>query len=395
MRALAGTLRAGIRVKAAQTNLRNFSKQAKENTNYRLYFPIIGDTLEDADLIVVSALGRPLDQDALGKSFVCYNEDEYEQNLQTGKIRDLTTLVKLEKVSQAFHAAECEQAKQAKEKQITEEATLMGKQVNPVTVAEALRRIQVTYFGDNETTPKVLPEKNPVIGRLSTPLVTEVYAIPLNKDGIPDFKNSFHAAMALSGKKITQLTSILGNADYFRPSTGFLEVGYDYRGETKKVAGQAAAFTGIAASLTLEKNPKTSAIWEANKEKLNVLSRDPEVMLNKNPQFAYACSVQYVLSAFDKYVSTKSLTLVHLDFDSDLVKKNIDIFLELEAVKSAPTIQQKLLIIAGENRGEEKQDTETDILSNDAGKVAKATTLSELADIDLDKIASGLDNAEL
>lgn len=394
MRALAGTLRAGIRVKAAQTNLRSFSRQAKENTNYRLFFPTVGSTLEDVDLIVVSALGRSLEQEALGKSFVCYGEEEYEQNLQTGKIRDLTTLVKLENVARAFHAAECEQAKKAKEKELTEEAKLMGKDVNPVTVAEALRRIQVVYFGDNETTPKVLPERNPVIGRLSTPLVTEVYAIPLDKDGIPDFKNSFHAAMPLSGTKITQLTSILGNADYCRPSVGFLEVGYDYKGETKQAAGRAAALTGIAESLTLEKNPKTTTIWEANKEKLNALSRDPDVMLNKNPQFAYACSVNYVISAFDKYVSTKSLTLVHLDFESELVKKNTDVLLELQAVKSAPTIQQKLLAVAAEHETEET-DTKMSDLNNDAVKVAKATTLSELEDIDLDEIALGLESDEV
>lgn len=393
---LAGTLSEGVKVQAGQQRLTSFSKQAKEGTSYRLFFPLTWSEEGIPEPIVTSAFGRDLDRDMLGKSFVVYNEGEVEIDPVTRSIRDLTDLPKLAAVATAFHDAECEMEKKKAEKQAVEEAELMKREVNPVTVAEALRRIDVEYHGDDTVTPRVFASKRPVISGQKTPMVTEVYAVPLNSNGSPEWNMGFRGAMDLSQKKIEQLKSIRDKKEYVIAGSRFLEVGYDYMGVSKAEAGRNAAFTGIAETLTLA--AKFPELWEANKSKLDALSFDPEVMLAKNPKFAYACSTDYVFSAFNKYVSTKSLTLVCLDTESDAVKKNYETLLKLDGVKSIPSVREKIEKIRdeAERKGEEVSPVAEGQLSEEALQVAKATTLSELAEIgDIDAVAGQSELSEL
>lgn len=390
VKSIVGTLTEGSKLKAANQSLRNFSKLATENTKYRLFFPKAPSGLEEESIVVAGAYGRQLDYEALGKAFVCYGEEEFTYDEETKITKDATVLPRLAAVARILHAAECRLELKQAEENAKKAAEGLGKELDTIALAETQRKIRVSYFGDDTVSPATLPDKKPVIGAAGTPLVTEVYAVPLGSDGTPEFSKAFYAAIQINNKKESQLKSILSNSEYNCAGGEYLEVGYDYMGSTKKDAGTNAAFYGTAESLRLCN--KFPALWDANKMKLDMLSKTADLMINKSPMYAYGCDVASVVSAFNKYMSTKQLALLHIDFDSEDVKKNASYLLELPSIQDSPRISQQLREIVLTQ--EQRDDTDEDVVVNDKDlQASKAATLSEVAEAG--GIVDGIDLSEL
>ena len=108
MKPLATGLKGSQKLQAAQQRLRNFSKQAEVNTSYRLFFPLIINESGELDIAVTTGLGRTLDWDKLGKSFV----EVTEYNIsESGQLTDLTILPSISRMAWIFHDASCEEEK--------------------------------------------------------------------------------------------------------------------------------------------------------------------------------------------------------------------------------------------------------------------------------------------
>lgn len=386
MKPLATGLKGSKKLQDAQQKLRNFSKQAEVNTSYRLFFPLIRNENGEIDIAVTTGLGRTLDWDKLGKSFV----EVTEYNIsESGQLTDLTILPNVSRMARIVHMAACEEEKVEAEKKAKETAEAMGTELNIATLQQTIKNIQIKYFGDEDAEPRILPKETAIVSGLKTPTYTEVLAVPLDAQGMPVFAKYFVASMELRGKKTTQLTTILNNKDYTPLDAEYLEVGYDYMGKDKQTAGMNAAFNGIASTLTLEM--KYPEIWAANKDKLLLLSKDAETMMAKNMTFSTACTPEEVVAKFNKYVSTKPLTFLYVDYESDEVKRSAKDLLELDAVKSAKKIQEKLIeIVEAQN---EEIETKTgneengDTIAAEAEIVKEAETLREL-----EKVADNLDS---
>lgn len=386
MKPLATGLKGSKKLQDAQQKLRNFSKQAEVNTSYRLFFPLIRNENGEIDIAVTTGLGRTLDWDKLGKSFV----EVTEYNIsESGQLTDLTILPNVSRMARIVHMAACEEEKVEAEKKAKETAEAMGTELNIATLQQTIKNIQIKYFGDEDAEPRILPKETAIVSGLKTPTYTEVLAVPLDAQGMPVFAKYFVASMELRGKKTTQLTTILNNKDYTPLDAEYLEVGYDYMGKDKQTAGMNAAFNGIASTLTLEM--KYPEIWAANKDKLLLLSKDAETMMAKNMTFSTACTPEEVVAKFNKYVSTKPLTFLYVDYDSDEVKRSAKDLLGLDAVKSAKKIQEKLIeIVEAQN---EEIETKTgneengDTIAAEAEIVKEAETLREL-----EKVADNLDS---
>lgn len=397
MKPLATGLKGSQKLQAAQQRLRNFSKQAEVNTSYRLFFPLIINESGELDIAVTTGLGRTLDWDKLGKSFV----EVTEYNIsESGQLTDLTILSSISRMARIFHEAACEEEKMEAERKARETAEAMGTELNIATLQQAIKNIQVKYFGDEDADPRVLPKETPIVSGLKTPTYTEVLAVPLDPQGMPVFAKYFIASMELRGKRTTQLTTILNNKDYTPSTAQYLEIGYDYMGKDKQTAGQNAAFNGIASTLTLE--VKYPEIWAANKDKLLALSKDAETMMAKNMTFSTACTPEEAAARFNKYVSTKPLTLLHLDYESDEVKRSAKDLLELDAVKGAKKIQERLIEIVEAQqdievieKAKKEDNIEGNTISAKAEVVKDAETLRELekAVEDLDSlVGADIDN---
>lgn len=389
--AVVSGLKQGLKSKEANASIGSWGKQVKENTCYRLIVRTTGDTREDFDIVMAGAWGRNLDNDAFGSSFCLYKPGEYEYNEETGRTEDKTQMVAIAQMARVLHAAKCEMEIREAEEKAEREAKRLGKEINPVTQAETTRNIKMKYFGENNDGKRIYADENPVVGKKDAPLVTEVWAIPLDANGAPDFENSFVSTFDISNRKSIQMSGVVKHPENYDPALGYIEFGYDYLGKTKQEAGQNAAITGITTDNYLCK--KFPELWEANRYKLDRLSNDPEIILERNGKYRFACSTEFAAAAFDKYVSKIALALDCLDFASDDVKKCAKSLLSLNAVKDAKFIAEKLQAIVDEEGAEADENVDTEEMSADAIKVAGAKKLSDVADVDIDSVRdeSGLD----
>jgi len=373
-------LKQGAKLKAANSNISSFSSKAVQNTVYRMFLKTKGTTLDDIDIESAGFVGRDCDQKVLGNSFIIYDDTDLEFEEGSMKYKDLTALPKLAAIATALHAASCERECKEAEKKLEEEAAIMGNPVNQVTLDNAIRKIKTKYFGDEET--KAFAEISPVIRSRKPAQVVEVFAVPM-KDGVPDFKSSFIGAMDLKDKKVNQLQTIMGNSDYCRPEDGYLEVEFNYMGDTKQKAGQDASFNGVAESISIMHADKYKDLWAANKSRLDALSKDSQTVYDRNPKVRFAISPKEAVAAFTKYLSTQVLTLVHLDFESDIVKKNAQAIYDMLPGQNGGVIKEKLsaIIAAQKAEGEAEGEDAESVVDEKVVQIAAAQSLGQVASL--------------
>ncbi len=390
MKVMAGGLKEAMSMEAAKNGTKSLSKSLSVGTKYRLIFRKVGEN----ELLVASAFGRNLDYNALGATFMGFEDDELEYNPETRLYKDVTVIPRYVRMARVLHAAACEREKRAAEALIRKTAEDMGNSVHPEDIAKAVEQVQQKYFGNRDVKPAVAPEVKPVISGVTTPHIIEAYAIPLDSQGKPEFQKGFVGTVELKNNKMTKLASILQTADYNNQARDYLEVGFDYLGKDKAEAGREAKYEGVAESLLLE--TKFPDLWEANKDDIfRSLSKTEDEVFSRCITFKFARSVKDVVAAFNKYASTQASTLSCIDFESEDVKGAAEDFVELDIVKRAPKILTKFNTILAEQKSAEQagaaaEDAEVEDVT-EAKRLSEVKKISELAQEEGFDSLSGID----
>lgn len=369
-----GGLEAAVREKASSSKRRHFSQVMNLGQSYRLFFPLADDVDGQATIITASAWGRKLNQDILGKgvSFVKLSPD-YNKD---GNLHDSSGIAPYARIARVIFEAEYSyEVEQAKERAI-KESKVLGKDVDPTALAMSLKEIDQAYHGDKDAKPNPVPaSKSPAINRPSLEIATECLVVPLDAKGAPEWNKSEIAALPLtSNAKIQQLRAIYMNKDYCDDDQEYLEVGWNYSGVDKKAAGRSAAFTPVSKEVSLaEKFPES---WEANKSKLEGLSKDPDMIASKNWTLSAATPAKEVVEKFKSYLLKKPILLPHIDFEADITKAAAKDIIDMGVTDEYKNIQEQLLALVNENTESEEDDVEVS-----SETVEKTTHLNNIEDV--------------
>lgn len=388
MKVLAGNLKGATSVKDAQGSCRALSKLLVLGTKYRLFFPVVQDEVtKERDILLAAVPGRKLDYDKLKRSFITL--EDFEQS-ETGRIVDKSGLSPYARIARVIFDAECKAEKAAAKKEAEDVAKATGMEIDSIALNQKLREIELAYNGDRDAKPSpVYATKNPMISSVVVEIATEVFVVPLTSGGDPEWGKSFVASFPISGRKSKQLTELVSNKDYCPEGAQYLEVSYNYAGTDKKTAGMDATLQGVAASLSLATTHKES--WEANKNALDRLSKSAEAIASKNMSMSSTVTAKEVVELFKKYTSKNPLILLHVDTNSDIVKKAAKDMVEFEIGTSIPSLKERLLEVV--NSQAASSEDEEDLDAKEVAGAAAATTISELAaaTADIDGLTGGED----
>ena len=392
-KSLAGTLRAGRRVKQAQIGIRGLSSAVVLGTKYRLFFPTNGVD----DVIIAQLPGRKFDYDATGIAFCPLPEDAFTTNA-SGKVRETSVLRDWDKILKVIHQADCDKEKADAEREAARIADEGGEPIDTIALNQKLHEIELSYFGDNNAKPqKIYATKKPVMEYAKPLMATEAWLVPLGDNGEPKFEVAERVSVPLeSNKRIDSLFNLLDNKDYFSEGEEFLEVGYDYVGASKKEAGQNATFYGIAKDLKLEN--KYSDLWKANaKEGLERIAKTSEEVMDANMSMSASTTIEECVDTLKKYVSKKRATLLHINVESDDTKAAAKFMLDNNLCEKVPNIARKLLEIVESTVNPDAADESEgmDLTKEEFEAVNRAESLKDLAGAVDDKGKLGISEDEM
>lgn len=392
-----GRLSKSVQVRGAQGKDRSFSQFMNLGTSYRLFFPLWenADTpgTYDPDIVVCTKPVRKLNMDITGSSlYVLENFDEAED----GTITDLTNMEKYARVSAVLHDASYRVELNRKLRTLEDEAKQVGTKVDETVRKSTIQAVRKRYYGDEDKSKDVsereFADVNRAISGVMLEIVTRVYIVPMS-NSVPMFSNAQFAQLSLSTKKTTQLLTLLKNPDYFfdnkRP---FFEVGFDYVGSSKKVAGLSATFQGISRDTSLES--KAPDLWKSNVGVLNAMIRDPELIAAKNFNFSSSPSQEAVISSMMKYIASQPILLVNLDFDSTNMKYGAKPLFELGLLDSQPTVKQQVKEYIEENIDNDNDDGDTSTDNVIPDEVAENVGVEKITELDVEELGNVLANMD-
>lgn len=338
-------------IKNSQGTVRRLSKVLTLGKDYRMFARVTATPNGECDILAASVPGREADYDKLKASFV--RIDDFDVT-ESNKIIDNSGLIPIARIARVFfeaeYAAAIEDAKELAEK----DRKARGKAtIDEIALAAAIKKIDVEYHGDNEANPKVYPTKKPLIGSVVTPIATEVLIIPLKDDETPDFANMVSASLDISGKRYANITSIINNKNYCNPESGYVEIGFSWKGKDNKEAGTNINFQGISKDLALATMYPDA--WNANVE--TILSRLPKTAENiaaRNSTMSSRTTPKEITETIKKYMLGHPLILTHINCEDDSVKSIAKEILDFGVVDDIPSVQGQLLALleAGETSQE-------------------------------------------
>ena len=389
MKLMAGGLKAGRKVVQAQSNASSLSKAVTLGGHYRLFFPLCKTEEGDIDIVAATVPGRDLDYDALHMVFIPIDDVEVSSS---NKVKDVSGLSDWKKivnvVFDADYAYEVEKAK--------EEAKMLadrtGDPIDALALNQRLREIELTYYGDRDAKPQpIYAKKKPVMSGFKMVTATEAFLVPLKETGEPKWSAGQRVSIPISSKKAAQLQALLEKPEYCNPDANgmFLEVGYDYVGETKQKAGQAATFQGISNELSLK--AKYPDLWKANaSSSLETLAKDGDSVAAGNISMSASTKVEDVVAAIKKYISRKKLQMTYINTESDTTKQAARVLLENAVCANMPTVEAKLRAIVEQEDAKRGSDVDTsddelDLTKDEFDDAKGAKSLKELSEAALNE----------
>ncbi len=373
---LSGGLAAASKIEAQRRGIDPLSKNLSTGTKYRMFIKKLGTD----DIALGNTIGRDLDRDAFGSSFLNYGDGEIDIR-EDGSYADVTSVTSLCRIANVLYKAQAKAEKDRAERNIRADAERLGEPVNESELKEAMDKIDLEYFGGKRGDQNIPPKKRPVISGMRTPHIMEMFVVPLTVEGAPEWEKGFHANLNVRSNKVAQLKSILSNRDYNDPASEYLEVGYDYIGKDKQEAGRNASFYGIADSLKLEhKFPES---WAKFSSELSVLTSDVDVILSRSQQSRFSCSVNEVVLKFKAWAQSQRSCLIDIDWDADETKRAAKDMLTLDVVKKTPAVLDRLnkIVEATSESTEAETAAEDSKEIKEAQDLAGAKTLQELSEM--------------
>ena len=318
MKILGKTLSEGVKVRATQGSTMRLSKACKLGGKHRLFFRMITDENGNKQPLVATVVGRRCDPSFTGVGF--YVLENFEVN-EFGQVKDLTGLHKYQNIAgvifDAMYNKEITELKEGMEADV--KAGRMDS-IDEVALALRMKEIEEAYYGRKETkeVKGILPTKNRAIGRIEFLLASEAYVVHLDSESSkPDFSASRVAAINLSNKKVKELQEIAKNPEFY-DGEDFLEVQFDYIGKDTKEAGKDAVLTGVPKDKRL--SVLFPEIWEANKDKIEMMAADAEFVASKNPDISRSCSAKKLIETFKAKIAKTPVLLSYIDVEGEAME---------------------------------------------------------------------------
>jgi hypothetical protein len=317
-----------------------------------------------------------------------------------GTIIDRSPLAKWTKMAKVFYDAEYRKERSDIMKKAQEEADVMGTAVDEIARNKALRDLELKYYGDPDANPKINPTARKLITGTRVEVTTEVLVVPIDSRNEPEFDKATLATLDISNKRKSQIYTLLKDSNYYRPEDGFLEISYVYgQGcSDKQQAGQSSMFNGVSREMSLK--VAFPEVWDKWKGKVDELAKTPEDIIKRNFKFSSNVSSDMVVEKIKGYLSKEKFIIPNIDCESEDTKKIAKDILESGVIDLYPKVKSQIEVIvaAAENNADDAStengaDVNTDdaVLagSNSIDDLTRATSLSELDEVNLDKLGNG------
>lgn len=400
---MASLTRVGLREsERAKQNLgsdQSLASHMELNCKYRIFARMYNTTelLPEADrigmddewdLLTVARLGRTADRNVCGTSFIVYDDTMATIDDETGKPVDLVGMEPWKRICRILHAAAAMREKKNAEAEAERTARELLENVDEKSLKSKLDEIDIKYFGGEVAGKKIMPDVQPGLSGFQWKTLTQVAVVKLDTQGVPQWKDAFYAILEISKTKSNQLKAAINNKDYYTPGDEFIELSYDYTGETKKVAGQSAALQGVAESLKLSK--QYPELWEKyGKNFVNgiVKGKNPidtsARMANRSMALSIKTDPSVVITNIRKYFATNKALAGSIDMESDETKRVSVDLIESGILDTVPAIKEKVMKLAEERKaavatGEEQEFTEEE----QAKQATEAQAIAALGEAD-------------
>lgn len=382
-----GGLRKGAERKEAQRGIKTAKDLIQLGGRYRLFFPLKPG---ERDLIAATVPGRKCDAKRLKRAFLPL--DDYDET-NDQPVSDDSVIAKYARIAKVIHAAEAKYEMADAEEQAQKTSKNTGQPINAVALQLRLKEIENEYFGDPDAKPQAIyATKSPLIGSLVLEMATEALVVPLTAANEPEWNKADVMTVSLSKTKVEQIIGLLDNPDYCRPEEGYLEVGYDYIGTSRKAAGQVAKYQGIAESLSLKtKNPTA---WETEaKPALKKLASTDKMVKDRCPSFNGRQTTAETVKRFLKTISAMPLVVSKIPtIEEELLTRNAKVLLEYNVGTDQPNVKALLEEIVAKQEAE-SDDITNDITDEEIVAAESATTLKELVD-NVEDLGAAMGNVE-
>lgn len=401
-----GGMKAGIKTRENQGTFTFLSKAVEKDNTYRVIFPVIklepGEMKEDGtfvpskemglddvfDIQAVTLPGYKTDMDKMGTTFMPL--DDFEQT-STGKVLDKGPMPTYSRISRILFDAEYKRECAKAELDAKREAEEMGKQVDPVTLNEKMRKLDEAYHGAKVNGVNIAPTEQQAINSLRVYLFTagviykvegEVkpamdcdivgFSLELNGTKCNQIKTAISKATTERRAKLTAINNKKAAGEVLTDEElnykhmldkGYIEVEYIYKGATKQDAGRAASFNycSEASDASCKKFPDFWA--KRSGEIYDKLIYDMETMAAKNRNISLAPSQEKVRLSFFKYCKDQAVLGKYVDFEGDAgeaVKRAAGDMLKIDGFKENQAFWAKLQEAYAEGKSDEAYAIEAD-----------------------------------
>ncbi len=338
MKIFSGLLSESVTMGASR-NLKKFKPEL--NTSYRLFFPQHKDE-RGVGVAVCTVAIRQLDKDACGAYSYVY--DDADLNIvdpEKGLFEDMTVLAKMSKIAWTIHEAAYVSAIASSDEQVNLTMSKTGLTPKAEDYRMARDAIEKKYHGSKDINEEIPDRVYPVVrgGKLGT--YTEVIAVPMSKEGAPDFTKADMYYWEISKKRQKKLNNVYSDDAYDKATEElpYIEVSFKYMGDTKARAGQDATFGYIAPYLSLKQ--KFPEEWKLYGEHLLENLAKGETFEDIAEQIGENCppcnnyeTLDSIWANFQKWCSTARTSIASISMlKPEVIAKSYDIIMEI------PTMQ--------------------------------------------------------
>lgn len=376
-----------VKYQSAQKSKARFgSKNLVLGKEYELLF-----RKNNGDVIVSGMAGRQANFDELGIGFVRLFDDQLEENPETGRITDRSSMRQWSIISSIlFHAAEKKEIDEFEE-DAKKTAARSGMPINPATLEQGIEDIHNHYHYNKDSGVKAEDMRRPLLSAgIQFNIITEVLVVPLLKDNgnAPDYKNARVMEISLSPAKQRQIAEVISNPVYndMDDLDGFLHVKFSYIGANAQEAGK-KEFQGLENVVRKVNLAKVDGVYvdagvASIAPMIDSIAKTSEAIYISSNAVAYASTTADLDVAMKKYLSN-CILLTYVDFTSDIVKKNATMLKDW-GIFNPESKQYKELLEVIANAGEDsvaalseeaKAAVEND--ATEALEIAKSTTVTE------------------